>query len=206
MTHDDVSAEVRVCGECNLPKSVSDYYAHYKRVCRVCISARSKRRYQEKRDALIDYAKQWRSQQPPEYVTWTDMKQRCENPRNKEYANYGGRGITACPEWRKDFHRFLADMGPRPGPKYTLERKDINGPYCLSNCRWASNNEQQNNKRTNVISYLCGPDGPTYSAAELGRSMGMSPRHLRSLDLQWHRDGKPIPPLPYRTKRGPASS
>ncbi|CEJ18967.1 MULTISPECIES: hypothetical protein [Ralstonia solanacearum species complex] len=201
--------EVRVCEECDLPKPVADYYARSKRVCKGCISAKNKRlyqeryreRYQENRGALIDSAKQWRSQQPPEYVAWIDMKQRCENQRNADYANYGGRGIAVCPEWRENFQRFLADMGPRPGPKYTLERRDINDPYCPSNCRWATNNDQQNNKRTNVICYLCGPDGPTYTAAELGRSMGMNPQFLRSLDLNWHRDGKPIPPLPYGVKQ-----
>lgn len=192
---------LRVCGECNQPLPISHYYVRYKRICKDCISARSKRRYQEKRDTLISHAKQWRSQQPPEYVIWTGMKQRCANPKNAEYANYGGRGITVCPKWREDFHRFFADMGSRPGPKYTLERRDMNGPYSRSNCRWASNIEQQNNKRTNVISHVHGPDGPTYTAAELGRSLGMNPLFLRSLDLNWHRDGKPIPPLPYTAQR-----
>lgn len=192
---------VRVCGQCDLPKPVCDYYAHYKRVCKGCISANAKRRYQENREAGIAYAKRWRSQQPPEYVTWTDMKQRCENPKNGEYANYGRRGITVCREWREDFQRFLADMGPRPGPEYSLERQDINGPYCPSNCRWASNIEQQNNKRANVISHADGPNGPTFTAAELGRFMGMDPQFLRSLDLNWHRDGVPIPPRSHCTKR-----
>ncbi|SPA00497.1 conserved hypothetical protein [Cupriavidus taiwanensis] len=199
----------RVCGECNLPRPVSDYYVRNKRVCKTCISVRNKRlyqeryrkRYQEKRDVLIGNAKQWRDQQPPEYTAWVDMIQRCTNPKQESYADYGGRGITVCPEWREDFGRFLADLGPRPSPKHSLERRDIHESYCPSNCRWATNIEQQNNKRTNVISLADGPNGPTFTAAELGRFMGMDPQFLRSLDLNWHRGGQPIPPRPYCTKR-----
>lgn len=200
---------VHVCGECNLTKPVSDYYARNKRLCKVCISVRNKRlyqeryrkRYQERRDALIDYAKQWRSEQPPEYTAWVDMIQRCSNPKQKSYLAYGGRGITVCPEWREDFQRFLADMGARPSPKHSLERRDSNAPYCANNCRWATNIEQQNNKRTSVISRADGPNGPTFTAAELGRFMGMDPQFLRSLDLNWHRNGQPIPPRRYERQR-----
>jgi hypothetical protein len=62
-----------------------------------------------------------------EYKVWLGMLQRCENPNNKAYKYYGGRGITVCKRWH-DYRNFLADMGRRP-PGLTLERIDNDGPY-----------------------------------------------------------------------------
>jgi len=73
------------------------------------------------------------------------MRQRCLNPNNNEYFRYGGRGITVCEEWNS-FQTFLSDMGERPTSK-TLDRRDSNAPYSKANCRWATIQEQQENKR-----------------------------------------------------------
>lgn len=84
---------------------------------------------------------------PAEYACWTNMKQRCFNPRCNKYDNYGNRGITVCARWRESFHNFMEDMGPRP-PKHSLDRIDVDGDYEPENCRWADAKSQGGNKRS----------------------------------------------------------
>lgn len=78
--------------------------------------------------------------------SYTNMKGRCLNPNHDAYKNYGGRGITICERWLHSFENFLADMGERPENK-SLDRKEVNGNYEPSNCRWATRKEQANNTR-----------------------------------------------------------
>lgn len=81
----------------------------------------------------------------PEYVVWKNMHSRCEDSRNKAYHNYGGRGISVCPDW-STFEAFFADMGKRPAGM-TLERKENEKDYCKTNCVWATRAAQQSNTR-----------------------------------------------------------
>jgi len=83
------------------------------------------------------------------YTSWLAMKQRCTNPKTKQYHDYGGRGIAVCERWQ-DFENFYADMGPRP-KNTTLDRVDNEKGYFKENCRWATRNDQQRNQRTNVL-------------------------------------------------------
>lgn len=81
----------------------------------------------------------------PTYRTWANMKERCNRPDNKNYENYGGRGISYDPRW-ESFSEFFSDMGTRPDG-LTLERIDVNGPYTKDNCKWDDKTAQSRNRR-----------------------------------------------------------
>jgi len=85
----------------------------------------------------------------PEYGVWRQMVARCTKPGHANYRRYGARGVTVCDRWRADFAAFLADMGGRPSPLHTLERKDNDGPYSPENCVWATSAVQMRNTRQN---------------------------------------------------------
>lgn len=80
------------------------------------------------------------------YRSWVGMRNRCSNPKNKLYRQYGGRGIAVSQEW-STFEAFLSDMGPRPQGA-TLGRIDNDLGYSKGNCRWEDKKEQERNKTT----------------------------------------------------------
>ena len=84
----------------------------------------------------------------PMYNVWLGIKERCLNPNNSSYKNYGGRGITICDDWM-DYKNFHRDMAPTYKTGLTLERIDNEKGYCEDNCIWADRNVQGNNKRNN---------------------------------------------------------
>lgn len=95
------------------------------------------------------------------YAIWSNMKDRCYNPKDNSYKHYGGRGIEMCLEWKEDPRTFI-EWAYRNGyddkkekRECTIDRIDVNGNYEPSNCRWITNKEQNKNKRTNIrVKYM----------------------------------------------------
>ena len=83
------------------------------------------------------------------YRIWNGMKVRCQNPKSKDYARYGGRGITLCDEWQT-FEGFWKDMAFGYADDLSIDRIDTNKGYCKENCRWATSTTQSRNKRNSA--------------------------------------------------------
>ena len=84
------------------------------------------------------------------YQTWLSMRQRCLNPNHDAWLDYGGRGVAVCVRWN-DFENFLADVPPKPGRGYQLDRIDNNGDYAPGNVRWALPKQNNRNRRSNLL-------------------------------------------------------
>lgn len=110
-----------------------------------------------------------------EYRSWCHMKTRCYNSAIEAYPNYGGRGIKVCDRWRNSFTNFLADMGPKPSPKHSLDREDNHGNYEPGNCKWSTRAEQSNNRRNNQ--YITA-FGQTKNIAQWSRDLDIDIRNI----------------------------
>jgi hypothetical protein len=106
----------------------------------------------------------------PEYETWRHMISRCNSVSCTGYENYGGRGIKVCDRWLESFENFLADMGEKPSPKHSIDRINNDGNYEPSNCRWATKQEQDTNRRTNRKYTL---NGETLCVTEWAKRLGV---------------------------------
>lgn len=104
----------------------------------------------------------------PLYATWLTMRDRCNNPKHKDYGRYGGRGIKVDPRW-DDFAQFVADMGERPKGK-SIDRIDNDGDYSAENCRWATQKEQVTN--SSKVQMLTA-NGKTQSQSDWARELGV---------------------------------
>lgn len=104
-----------------------------------------------------------------EFDIWNSMKQRCTNPANRAFRDYGGRGIRVCSRWTASFAHFLEDVGPRP-KGMQLERMNNEKGYEPGNVRWATRIEQARNKRNTI---LVSSDGLTLSLKEWSTRTGI---------------------------------
>ena len=115
---------------------------------------------------------------------WSNMRSRCLTPADKDYAQYGGAGISVCPSWAESFEAFWADMQPGYADHLTLDRIDGSKGYCKSNCRWATTQEQQNNRKNNV--WLDTPKGRmTVSQAAKAYGLKVITLHARLFRYKW---------------------
>lgn len=88
-----------------------------------------------------------------EYKKWRSVITRCDPKYADAFPSHAGRGIAVCDRWQT-FENFLADMGPFPGPGYTIERINNDGNYEPGNCRWATMKEQmRNTSRTRFVEH-----------------------------------------------------
>ena len=129
----------------------------------------------------------------PESLAWLGAMQRCSNPDNIGYKNYGGRGIAVCNRWSGEHgcESFLTDMGKRPSAKHSIDRiENGKGYWCgkaecpecgplgrSPNCRWATKKQQANNTRRNVLVTF---SGETKTIAGWSEATGINPFALRS--------------------------
>jgi hypothetical protein len=126
-----------------------------------------------------------RQSKTPTYRIWCRMRRRCNPNFVKDHPYYSGRGIKVCEAWGH-FENFLADMGKKPGPGYSIDRIDPNGDYSPENCRWSTHVEQCNNRRSNVLITI---DGRTQNITQWATEYGLSHK------LVWRRLQYGWPPL-----------
>ncbi len=114
----------------------------------------------------------------PEWTACSNMLQRCTNPNCPDFKRWGSKGITVCGQWRgaHGFETFLADVGPRPSPEFTLDRKDNTKGYEPTNVRWATRKTQNRNTSKNANLTV---NGTTKTLAEWCELTGVPHSTLR---------------------------
>lgn len=127
------------------------------------------------------------------FTIWVSMRDRCNNPNNHAYKNYGGRGISICPEW--DEYVVFKEWALSHGytDELTIDRINVNGNYEPANCRWATTKEQGFNRRNNVrITY----NGETHTISEWAEITGIR----RQLISARYHNGYPLEDVFYKGK------
>lgn len=123
-----------------------------------------------KRDLCIERHLTHGMSDTPEYNIWLRIIQRCTNPNNQDFKDYGGRGITICDKWRYDFMAFFNHTGKRPSIKHSIDRINNNSGYKPNNVQWSLPQKQANNKRNNhnIIIHYC-----TMTMSQWAKFVGM---------------------------------
>lgn len=135
------------------------------------------------------------------YQIWIGVKKRCLDPRNENWLNYGGRGISVCERWM-NFENFLTDMGEKP-EGMSLDRINNDGNYEPNNCRWATPKEQGRNKRNNHILEFNSESKPVSEWAEItgiSRSL-LSVRLKHGWSIEKTLTTKPKKKISYPTEK-----
>lgn len=120
----------------------------------------------------------------PEHRAWSLMKSRCHNQRHPRYKDWGGKGITVCKEWRGDFMAFFMHLGRRPSPQHSIDRIDGSRGYEPGNVRWATKQEQSEN-RPSFVRHITF-DGETKTISGWSRTYGINRECLKyRIDAGW---------------------
>ncbi|OIN06138.1 hypothetical protein BFS86_19740 [Shewanella algae] len=133
-----------------------------------------------------------------EYNTWIKIRDRCTNPRNLKFKDYGYRGIKVCHDWLESFDAFFRDMGEKPRKSWSIDRIDVNGDYEPNNCRWADPKTQSRNKRSHRIVELEGVSMPLSQACEIAGVNYRSALYRLNTGKHW----MPLPPAPLALLEG----
>lgn len=128
--------------------------------------------------------------QTPEYVAWSNMIQRCYNPKNNNYKRYGARGVRVCDRWNPgaggSFVNFYQDLGPRPDPTYQLDKEALQPGstiYSPETTQWASRKDNNRRKRTNRLLTF---QGVTLPVVDWAARQGLTRSALQHrLDRGW---------------------
>lgn len=118
-----------------------------------------------------------------EYAAWQSMQARCNATEGRDANSYRARGITVCERWLS-FENFLADIGKRPSPAHSVDRRDNNKGYSSDNCRWATAEEQICNRRDSLVWHIRGRAFDSLRRA--GEHFGVDPKTIH----YWARTGK----------------
>lgn len=179
-------------------------------LCRVCgVELDPSQRRSEHKDRICKpcNAAYWRAHRgrKPEYQAWIDMVRRCTQPARADWPDYGGRGITVCEQWRDDFEAFIADVGSRPGPGYSIERLDNSKGYEPGNCKWATRTEQLRNRRCTRLITI---NGESRTLPEWSRLLGIPKTTIdRRIEMGWTGDeilaGHRVGKAPKRSAQHP---
>lgn len=140
------------------------------------------------------------------YKCWQDMKTRCSNPNTPYYHSYGGRGISYCKEWNtfESFKEWALANGYIESANHgecTLDRIDVNKNYCPENCRWITNQEQQNNRRNNILLTF---NGETKTLTQWANDINIKSSTLsaRIKDYHWSVEKALTTPVKERKRKG----
>lgn len=138
------------------------------------------------------------------YRTWADMIQRCHNRNKAGYKNYGARGISVCTEWQTFAGFYAWAMQSGYDDSLTIDRIDVNGHYTPENCRWATREMQDNNKRTNVFVEI---HGQKLTLSQAARKYDVTFKQMRHRYMVGERGEKLLEPGKKGSKRtGPRNS
>jgi hypothetical protein len=137
----------------------------------------------------------------PEYRIWSNILDRCYRKKHKNFPHYGGRGIDVCERWRASFQNFYDDMGARPSPKHSVDRRDNDKGYTPENCHWATHTQQCRNKRTTFWVNYKGKKLSLRDACDIsGMPVGLV--HQRIRVLGWSHDDAFSIPVNGRGRNG----